>query len=196
MPTPAFSPDPQPHGSPRVFLAAVGPRMTEVAGEVADGLLVHDFTTERYLRETMLPAFERGLAKSGRGRADVEVTCPAFLVLGTDEQSLRRSEAKVRDSIAFYGSTPAYRRVLEASGWGELHEQLYLLSVRGRWAEMGRLVDDQVLDAFAVRGEPEQLPGRLLARYGDVCDRVSLPPPPAGQAERWEALVDALHGGS
>jgi hypothetical protein len=81
--------------------------------------------------------------------------------------------------------------VLEASGRDELHEQPYLLSVRGRWAEMGRLVDDEVVDARSAANRSRS--ARLLARYGDVCDRVSFPPPPPGQGERWATVVDALH---
>src|SRR5438445_2014717 len=72
--TPFFNPGPNPYGPPKVFLAAVGDKMTEVAGEVCDGLLVHGFTTERYLREVTLPALDRGLAKAGRTRADIELS--------------------------------------------------------------------------------------------------------------------------
>ncbi|GIS97651.1 MAG: hypothetical protein CM1200mP24_09350 [Gammaproteobacteria bacterium] len=66
--TPFFTPTNNDYGAPRVFLAAVGPRMTEVAGEVADGIIIHAFTTEKYLREVTIPAIERGLEKSGRSR--------------------------------------------------------------------------------------------------------------------------------
>ncbi len=171
--TPFFDPGPTGFGPPRLFLAAVGPRMTEVAGEVADGLLVHGFATERSLREVTMPALERGLAESGRTRDDVEVTGPMFVVTGRDEEELERSIRATREQIAFYASTPAYRPVLEVHGWGALQEQLTALSKQGAWAEMGTKIDDSMLEAFAVVAEPDQVAERLLARYRGLLDRLS-----------------------
>ena len=116
--TPFFNPGPNPHGTAKVFLAAVGERMTEVAGEVADGMLCHGFTTERYLREVTLPALEQGLELGGKKRADLELSGPMFVVTGTTDEEMERSAAGVRQQVSFYGSTPAYRGVLELHGWG------------------------------------------------------------------------------
>src|SRR4051812_27327294 len=69
--TPFFNPGPNPYGLPRIFLGGVGPRMTEVAGEVADGFMVHPFTTEKFLRESTVPALGRGLATAGRDRSSL-----------------------------------------------------------------------------------------------------------------------------
>ncbi len=135
--TPMFTPTNTEYGAPRVALAAVGPLMTETAGEVADGLIAHAFTTQRYMREVTLPALERGFAKSGRSRADFVITCPVFVVSGVDEQSREASRSSVSQQIAFYGSTPAYRRVLELHGWGELQGELHRMSKQGLWGEMG-----------------------------------------------------------
>ena len=110
--TPFFSPLPAPGGAPEVFLAAVGEAMTAVAGEVADGLLVHAFSTERYLREVTLPALGSGLTAAGRSRADVEVSMLAMIATGDTEEEMARAVAGARQQIAFYGSTPAYRGVL------------------------------------------------------------------------------------
>ena len=107
--TPFFDPGPNPYGNPKILLAAVGELMTEVAGEVGDGFLVHGFSTERYLREVSLPALERGAAKGGKTRADLTVSYPGFVVTGPDEQSMEAAAKGVREQIAFYGSTPAYR---------------------------------------------------------------------------------------
>ena len=71
--TPFFDPGPNPYGVPRIFLGGVGPRMTEVAGEVADGFMVHPFSTEKFMRETTLPALERGLATSGRTQRRAQI---------------------------------------------------------------------------------------------------------------------------
>jgi probable F420-dependent oxidoreductase len=171
--TPFFTPTDNDYGAPRVFLAAVGPRMTEVAGEVADGVIIHAFTTEKYLRETTLPALERGFAKAGKTRADFEISYPVFVVTGKSEEEIEQTKAATRQQIAFYGSTPAYRPVLESIGAGDLQTELNAMSKQGRWVEMGELIDESTLNAFAVVGEPSSIAGQILDRYGDIIDRTS-----------------------
>jgi probable F420-dependent oxidoreductase len=190
--TPFFNPGPNPYGVPRVFLAAVGQRMTEVAGEVADGILLHGFTTERYVREVTLPALERGWGRAGKARSDFEVSGPMFVVTGTNEQEFEAARRGTKQQIAFYGSTPAYRGVLELHGWGELQGELNRLSKQGEWAAMGELVTDEVLETFAVVAEPEDVPGRMLARYGDVIDRVSFYAPYKRDPDRWSKVLDGF----
>ncbi len=172
--TPFFNPGPSAFGPPKVFLAAVGTEMTKVAAEVADGLLVHGFTTERYLREVTVPAVEGVLRSNGGGLEDFQLSYPAFVVTGENSEEVAAAEQGTRRQIAFYASTPAYRAVLDLHGWGDLQPELTALSKQGRWEDMGRLIDDDVLDAFAVRGDPDQIPSLLLGRFGDVIDRISL----------------------
>jgi probable F420-dependent oxidoreductase len=173
--TPFFSPGPNPFGRPRVVLAAVGDLMTEVAGEVADGIILHAFTTERYVREQTLPALARGWARSGRQRAAFEISGPLFVVTGPSEEAFARTRASATKQIAFYGSTPAYRAVLDVHGWGDLHGDLNRLAKRGAWDDMGELVTDDVLDAFAIVCEdPRDIPAAVARRYGDLVDRTSL----------------------
>jgi len=191
--TPFFNPGPNPYGTPKVFLAGVGERMTEVAGEVADGFLCHAFTTESYLREVTLPALERGLAKSGRTMDSLEVSGPAFVVTGTTEEEMAASIKGTREQIAFYGSTPAYRGVLEHHGWGGMQDELNALSKAGRWVEMGELITDDILHTFAVVGEPEVIAGGLHERYGDVVDRVSFYAPYRSDPDRWRRVMEQLH---
>ncbi len=171
--TPMFTPTNNEFGAPRVFLAAVGPLMTEVAGEVADGVIIHAFTTEKYLRETTLPALERGFARAGKTRENFEITYPAFVVTGQTEEQMADSRQLVCKQIAFYGSTPAYKPVLDSIGAGELQGELNTLSKQGRWDEMGTLIDDSLLNQFAVVAEPRALAGQLTARYGSLVDRTS-----------------------
>ena len=187
--TPFFNPGPNPYGDPKVFLAAVGERMTEVAGEVADGLLAHAFTTEQYLREVTLPALERGLAKAGKTRADIEISCPVFIVTGTTEEDRVKADRGTREQLAFYGSTPAYRTVLDRHGWGELQTDLNAMSKQGKWQEMGDLITDDMVETFAVVGEPEEIPKLVLARYGDVLDRVNFYAPYKSDPERWSKIL-------
>ena len=171
--TPFFTPANNDYGAPKVFLAAVGPMMTEVAGEVADGVIAHAFTTEKYLRETTLPALERGFAKAGKSRDNFEISYPAFVVTGQTEEELREAEMATSKQIAFYGSTPAYRPVLESIGIGDMQDELNRMSKQGRWDEMGELITPNILKEFAVIGEPETIAGQMKARYGDVVDRTS-----------------------
>jgi probable F420-dependent oxidoreductase len=171
--TPFFNPGPNPHGNARVFLAGVGTKMTEVAGEVCDGFLCHGFTTEAYLKEVTIPAIERGLQKSGRNRADIQLSIPAFVVTGTNEEEMKAADRGTREQIAFYGSTPAYSGVLEHHGWGGLQGELNALSKQGKWKEMGQLIDDDMLNTFAVVAEPARLAAGLIERYAGTVDRLS-----------------------
>jgi len=195
--TPFFSPPPSPHGKPRVFLAAVGPRMTRVAGEVADGLMAHGFTTASYLREVTIPALRAGAEAAGRDPDALEVALPVFVVTGRDEADLAASRAAVKQQIAFYGSTPAYRGVLEHHGWGEAQETLNAMSKRGEWGQMADVIDDEMLAAFAVEGEPAEVGRQIVARYGDLADRISFYTRPGGlDAETLQTMVAAIRGAS
>jgi probable F420-dependent oxidoreductase len=190
--TPFFDPGPNEFGAPKVFLAGVGPRMTEVAGETCDGFLCHGFTTEQYLREVTLPALETGLAKSGRTFADFEISGPAFVATGADDESMEKSIAGVKGQISFYGSTPAYRPVLELGGWGGLQDELNVLSKQGRWKEMGELVPDDLLHAMAVVAEPADVAPELQRRFGDVVDRISFYAPYETDGDTWLPVIAAL----
>jgi probable F420-dependent oxidoreductase len=187
--TPMFDPGPNPYGNPPIYLAAVGELMTEVAGEVADGVLAHGFTTERYLREVTVPALERGLARSGKTRADAKISYPGMVVTGSTEAEWESSTKAVKAQLAFYGSTPAYKPVLDLHGWGDLQGELNTLSKRGAWAEMAELIDDEMLNAFAVVGELDELPSKILQRFGDVVDRFSFYAPYDLEPEKWKQIL-------
>lgn len=189
--TPFFTPTNIEHGAPKVYLAAVGPLMTEVAGEVADGMLVHGFTTEAYLRNVTLPALERGFAKSGRKRESFELVYPVFSVTGRDEKEIAAADKKMRQQVAFYGSTPAYKGVLDSIGVGDLQPELNAMSKQGRWEEMGDLIDDGVLDKFSVRGGAADLAVQIKARYGDIIDRTAASYANMGHEER-VAFIEAM----
>ena len=192
--TPFFNPGANEFGAPRVFLAAVGELMTKVVGEVCDGMLCHGFTTEGYLREVTLRALGEGLDASGRTRADVQLSLPAFVVTGTTEEEMAAAAKGVREQIAFYGSTPAYRGVLEHHGWGDLQSELNALSTQGEWKQMGTLIDDDILATFAVVAEPDQVGDELLARFGDLVDRISFYAPYAASAGAFAPAIERLRG--
>jgi probable F420-dependent oxidoreductase len=193
--TPFFAPPPAPGGAPKVFLAAVGEVMTAVAGEVADGLLVHAFSTERYLREVTLPALGRGLARAGRDRTEAQVSCLLLIATGRTEEDMARAVAGTQEQIAFYGSTPAYRGVLELHGWAGLADELNELSRSARedkWAAMAGLIDDDVLNAFAVVAEPGGVAPEIQRRFGGLIDRVSFYSAYGIDAEAWDPILAGL----
>jgi probable F420-dependent oxidoreductase len=190
--TPFFSPGKNPYGVPKVWLAAVGEKMTEVAGEVADGIIIHGFTTERYVKEVTLPAIERGLKTAGRDRATFEISGPLFVATGTNEKEFEEAAKGVKQQIAFYGSTPAYRGVLELHGWGDLQTELNALSKQGEWVKMGELIDDEVFHTFAVVAEPEGVAEELKRRYAGVVDRCSFYAPYKTDPDRWRAVIADL----
>ncbi|MCM4080325.1 TIGR03617 family F420-dependent LLM class oxidoreductase [Paractinoplanes hotanensis] len=163
-----FNPGPHPYGNPPVLLAAVGERMTQTAGRVADGLLAHPLTSEAYLRERTRPVLREA---RGGDLGDFTVCLSAMVVLGADEAARSRAEQAVKGQIAFYASTAAYRPVLELHGWGDLADQLNGLSRRQAWAEMTALISDEVLDTFAVTGD---VAAGVRSRFGGLVDRISL----------------------
>jgi probable F420-dependent oxidoreductase len=190
--TPFFNPGPNPHGNPKVILAAVGPLMTETAGEVADGIFCHAFSTERYLREATLPALERGAQKAGRSLEGFEVLAPGFVIARDTEEERVAGADFVRGQIGFYGSTPAYRPVLELHGWGALQDELNALTKQGAWDKLASVIDDEVLDTFAIIGTPEEAVAEVKRRYGDVATRITLNVPEGAERDRWAPLFEEL----
>jgi probable F420-dependent oxidoreductase len=176
-------------------VAAVGPRLTEVAAEVGDGVIIHPFSTRRSLLELTMPAVSCGLAVAGRDRADLEVIVVCLLATGATGAELDRSIAVVRKQLAFYASTPAYARVLEVHGWDGLHPQLNRLSKEGRWDDMADLVPDELIEAVAVVGRRDAVPGLVREKLAGVADTVSIEctrqPDPAHFAD----IVAGLGGG-
>jgi len=190
--TPVFTPEPLPHALPKIFLAGVGPRMTEVVGEVADGFFVHPFQTRESIEQLTLPSLDRGLARSGRTREDLSISCQVILAVGETEEELVEARNGARAQISFYGSTPAYRPVLESIGRGELQDELNAMSKRGKWLEMAALIDDELLERIAIVGRRDEIAAKLRARCGDFADRVSLMAPFAPDADLWSDIVKSL----
>ena len=170
---PMFVPPPQPHRRPHVYLAAVGPLMTRTAGQVADGLLCHGFTTADYLRDVTLPALREGQADAGRPAGAAQVSLLAMAVAADTPEAFEEQCRTMRMRIAFYGSTPAYRGVLEHHGWGEAQGELHTLSVQGRWAEMADVIDDEMLHTIAAVGTPAEAATILAERFGGLVDRLT-----------------------
>ena len=183
--SPFFNPGPIQHPHIPIYIAGVNTGLARLAGEAADGFLVHPFHSPRYLKEVILPAVQQGLEKSGRSRQDVKLCTTAFAITSAEE------EAFVRSQVAFYASTPSYRAVMELHGWQDTAERLSRLAARGEWAEMPSLITDEMLAEFAVRASPGDLPAILARRYTGLVDRLSLYIPfvPGERDAFWKCMV-------
>ena len=190
--TPMFDPGPNPYGPPKIYVAGVGPKMTRVAAEVADGFFTHPFHTAKSWRESTLPALESGVQASGRSLEDIDICFQLMVVSGRNDEETEQCRNAIRQQIAFYGSTPAYRVSLEAHGWGDLQEELNVRSKQGDWGGMAGLVTDEVLETVAVVAPMDQLAEHIRERCGEHADRVSFGVPYFGDAEYWADVATKL----
>ena len=171
--SPVFAPEPGKYGVPKIFIAGVGPIMTEVAAEVGDGYFMHPFNTAKSMDELSLAAIGRGLEKAGKARDDYQVSAQVITATGLDEESMAAAVGSARNQIAFYASTPAYLPVLKCHGWEDLQVQANQMMREGKWAELNDLVDDDILNTFAVVGTPSEVAGKIAERYSGKVDRIS-----------------------
>ncbi len=191
---PAFDPGPLECGPPPILLGGVGPRMTEVAGEVADGLLVHPVNSRDSLERITLPAIRAGAQRAGRDPVDVELVCVTIVVTGRDEEEFVRSREAVRRQLAFYATTPAYRPVFELHADRELHPRCAQLARDGRWDDMAALIDDELLETIAVVGAPHEIGSLVRSRLAGISDRVSLVNNRAPDPQHLAEVVADLQG--
>ncbi len=183
--TPTFSPGENPYGPPPIYVGALGPRLTRATAEHADGLLVMPFGNKRFLHEVTMPAVRDGLAAAGKAADDFAVIPEIIVSVGDDHIAARRL-------LAFYGSTPAYRPVLDIHGWGDLQPELNALSKQGRWAEMGQLIDDDVLHTIAACGTAAEVAADIRDRVTGISDQICLYQPGPIAPETLAEIVDAL----
>jgi len=170
--SPVFSPGPNPHGVPGIFIAGVGPVMTELAGEVGEGYFVHPFNTAKSLGELSLAAISRGLDKAGKARDQFCVSLQVVTATGMNEQELEQSIASARNQIGFYASTPAYLPILQCHGWESLQQEANTLVRANQWADLASLIDDEILHTFAVVGSPAEVADQMAQRYRGMVDRM------------------------
>ena len=169
--TPFFDPGPIRHPEIPVYIAGVGPHLSAMAGEVCDGFHVHPFHTVDYLDDVVLPNMRRGAQSANRSLDDVERATTLFVMTGETDSEVEQAMEPVRQQISFYGSTPSYRPVLEASGW-DFGEELHDLSKRGQWGEMVGVVPDEAVLAAGVAAPVDKLGSAIKERYGDRVQRV------------------------
>jgi len=187
--TPTFTPRDNSYGPPPIYVGALGPRLTRAAAQHADGLLVMPFGTKRFLHEVTMAAVDDGLAAGGRSRAELAVVPEIIVSVSSDTNP---DHAATRQLLAFYGSTPAYRTVLDTHGWGDLQPELNALSKQGRWAEMGSLIEDDVLHTIAACGSPAEVAAHIRDRVGGISDQICIYQPGPIEVDLLAQIVDAL----
>jgi probable F420-dependent oxidoreductase len=190
--TPMFNPGPNPYGVPPILLGALGPKMTEVAGEVADGLIVHPFNSLPFLSERALPAVKKGLEKSARSLDDFTLQVNAIVITGETDAEYAAAEQSVKSLLGFYASTPAYKPPMDAVGLGDLQPVLNDLSKQGKWEKLSEYIGDDFIQAFCTTGKPSEIAGQLKAKYGAYADRLAIYAPYALSDDTWKGIVSEL----
>ena len=189
---PFFNPGPNPYGAPPILLGGVGERMTEMAGSVADGFIVHNVSSRKFLDEVTLPALRKGRESGGRSMDGFGIHVTPIVATGTNEETYRTAVRKARQQVAFYLATPTYATMLETHGLTELAADLHRLAAEGRADEMADAIDDAVLDTFAIAGEPKQVAAELVQRFGDVAASLSFYDPDVTDPGHWLPLYEEL----
>lgn len=181
---PLFNPGPIEHPHIPIQLAAVNAVMSQVVGEVADGIRPHPVCTPSYIEQVMLPAVRAGAAKGGRSLADFRVCMKPLVAAAAMEAELIPKVRDVRARVAFYASTPQYRAAFAHHGLGDLADRLKLLSRAQRWEEMPQHISDEILHTFVTVGTYDTIAGKLLERYGSVVTHCEFSIPAKTEAEK------------
>ena len=192
--TPFFSPGPIEWPEVPIYIAGVKPYMCRLAGELCEGLQVHPFHSVDYLRGTVLPNVEAGLAKSGRPPGSVTLVTSAFVIMGNNAEEIAKARELARQQLSFYASTRTYRVVLETHGWGDVADELNVRAARGDWQGMASLITDEMLAVYAVEGTYDQIPDLVRSKYEGMIDRMSfyaLPTLERSDPAAWRRLIDA-----
>lgn len=189
---PMFNPGPCEFGLPPIFTGGFGPKMCQMAGEAADGLIIHPFNNLAYINELVLPNVQQGLKLAERDEAEFMLSISAMVITGSTEENFNNAYQGVRSLLAFYGSTPAYLPALKAVGFEELQPILNKLSKENRMAEMEALIPDELIQQFAVVAEPDQVAPLLMDKFGDLASRLSIYAPYYAENEVWQKIVAEL----
>lgn len=192
--TPFFNPGPIEHPEIPIYIAGVNELMCRLAGEMCDGFHVHPFHSVKYLNEMVLPNIEAGAKKSGRDAKTCKLSTSAFVIVGDSAEERKKMEAPAKQQIAFYASTPQYKAVLDAHGWGDTQAQLNDKARSGDWGGMANLITDEMLDVFAVTGTWDEIAGKIHAKYDGLLDRVGfyIPYRKGEKTEQWAKVIRAF----
>ncbi|MEM1152727.1 MAG: TIGR03617 family F420-dependent LLM class oxidoreductase [Pseudomonadota bacterium] len=192
--TPMFNAGENPYGKPPILLGALGPKMTEVAGEVAEGIIMHPFNNQAFIEQRALPAVRKGLAKAGRDESEFVFSLGAMIATGENEESMQAAKDSIKGLLGFYASTPAYVPPMAAIGYADLQGEANRLSKEGKWEQMADLIDDTFFEAFCIYDEPQNIPKRLASKYGSLPNRLSFYTPYATPPGFWKPIIEQAKG--
>lgn len=194
--TPFFNPGPIENPEIPIYIAGVNTRLAKIAGEVCDGFHIHPFHSPEYVEKTVKPAIKEGAEGAGRSASDIKLATAAFVITGGSEDEISKQREAMRSQTAFYASTPTYRTVLEAHGWGEVGDKLSGLAREKKWHEMPSHITDEMLAAFAVEAAPDEIGEALREKYDGIMDRVALylPFAPGERDDFWRGVVESVQG--
>ena len=187
--TPFFNPGENPFGLPKIYVAGVGPLMTQAAAESGDGFIVHPFHTTKFLDNITLPSVKKGLVLSQTQEFDFSVG--VMVATGTNDEEIAKARDACKAQIGFYGSTPAYKVVLEQHGWESIQPELNSLTKKGLWQDIPNLISDEILESIAVTGTPDEVANIIFDRYGSIASRIA-PSIFSGDPEVTKALITSL----
>lgn len=160
-----------------VYLAAMGPLMTRLAGEIADGWISHELCSPAYLAEFTLPELEKGIARGGRRRDDLDVVVSACCSVDSDASAARR---RVAGLVGFYASVRTYADFFEFHDLADEQERVVDAFRSGRGADyLADSVSDAMVDALTMTGDRDRVAERITA-YRGRADTVKLSPPTHG----------------
>jgi probable F420-dependent oxidoreductase len=173
--SPFFNPGPIEHPDIPVIVSAVNPFNARLAGEVADGIAIHGFSTFKYIREVLIPAVHEGARRAGKDLSKVQVRGGGFIVTAKTEEELEKAKEITRRRISFYASTRSYGNVMKLHGWADEAAHLHRLSVEGKWDDMVGLITDEMMEEFCVMGTWDELPGKMREKYAGINTQISFP---------------------
>ena len=190
---PFFNPGPIESEPPPIYIGAVGPLMTKLAGSDADGMITHPTNTPpAYLEQVTLPRLVAGAEKAGKNPADTRLILGNLVATGRDVKAVEKAREKQRELLGFLYSTPAYWPSLELFGWQDRGEKLREMTRSGDWSAMKEVVDDEMLDTFVPSGSYDEIAGMIKQRYSGIPGAIvnfPIPADPADDAAAAQAIA-------
>ena len=171
--TPFFNPGPISNEFPKIILAAVNTNMSKLSGELSDGIILHGFSTKKYVQKVLLPEIEKG-KKYKQLKDEFIITSGGFVIISDNEKNIQSKIEQIRSQVAFYASTKSYRKVMEIHGWENIADQLYRYSVDGKWDKMPSLITDDVLDEFLLVSSLKEAPKKIKSKF-NYANYLSIP---------------------
>ena len=171
---------------PRITIAANGPKMIELAGEIADGMIGW-FQSLEYVREVTMPALRRGAERAGRSLDDFEATVGFPAVITEDDSGIELAKGQAMMYATALGSAPAYLESARIAGFGDVAESIGERVRAGDLRGAVSLVPDEMSASLLMAGSVDRVRARIDAyREAGLTAVHVLPSPPGGYYPLYE----------